>query len=296
MILSVLGAAAGGGVPQWNCACRNCTLAREGRLPRMTQSSVAVSLDGTAWVVLNASPDIRTQLEANARMAPPALRGSPIKAVVVTNADVDHIAGLLSLREGTAFDLWASRETHAVLAANAVFGVMADGVVARRDMALDVGFQPLPGLTLTPFAVPGKVALFLESELGAGHRIGGQTVGLEITGGGKRAFYIPGCAEVPDWLLSRVDGADVILFDGTVFADDEMIREGVGTKTGSRMGHVAVGGADGTLARFAGSRIGRKILIHINNTNPILRPDSPERAAVETAGWHIAQDGMEIRP
>ena len=292
MILTVLGAAAGGGVPQWNCACRNCSLARAGDLPRMTQSSVAVSLDGAAWVVLNASPDIRAQL-ASARFAPADLRGSPVKAVVVTNADVDHIAGLLSLREGTGFDLWASSETHGVLAASPVFGVLSE-VVVRRQLALDEGFSPLPGLIVTPFAVPGKVALFLERALGADHRMGGQTVGLEIAGAGKRVFYIPGCAEVPNWLLDRVEGADVLFFDGTVFADDEMLCEGVGTKTGARMGHVAISGPRGTLQRFAGRRVGRKVLVHINNTNPVLRPDSPERAAVAKAGWEVAQDGMEV--
>jgi pyrroloquinoline quinone biosynthesis protein B len=295
MILTVLGAAAGGGVPQWNCACRNCSLARAGQLPRMTQSSVAVSLNGTDWVVLNASPDIRAQLEASPRFAPVGVRGSPVKAVVVTNADVDHIAGLLSLREGTGFDLWASADTHVVIAGSPVFGVMSE-VVARREMVLDQAFAPLSGLQVTPFAVPGKVALFLEAEQGAGHRIGGQTVGLEITGGGKRVYYIPGCAKVPDWLLARVQGADLILFDGTVYADDEMIREGVGTKTGGRMGHVAIGGPGGTLDRFSGSQIERKLLIHINNTNPILRPDSPERATVTAAGWQVAQDGLEVVP
>lgn len=294
MILTVLGAAAGGGVPQWNCACRNCSLARAGQLPRMTQSSVAVSLDGTDWVVLNASPDIRVQLEVNPRLAPRSLRGSPVKAVVVTNADVDHIAGLLSLREGTGFDLWASDDAHVVLAANAVFGVLAEGVVARRAMVLDRAFQPMPGLTVTPFAVPGKVALFLEGLQGAGHRLGGQTVGLEITGGGKRVCYIPGCADLPDWLLARADGADLLFFDGTVFTDDEMRREGLGAKTGARMGHVPISGPGGTLERFAGCRIGRKVLIHINNTNPILRPDSPERSAVTSAGWEVAQDGLEV--
>jgi pyrroloquinoline quinone biosynthesis protein B len=262
----------------------------------MTQSSVAVSLDGTGWAVLNASPDIRTQLEANPRFAPPSLRGSPVKAVVVTNADVDHIAGLLSLREGTSFALWASAETHQVLADNPVFGVLAEGVVARQVMALDHAFSPLPGLTVTPFAVPGKVALFLEADLGEGHRMGGQTVGLQINGNGKRVYYIPGCAEVPDWLLQRVTGADLILFDGTVFTDDEMIREGVGTKTGGRMGHIAISGPGGALNRFADSGVARKAFIHINNTNPILRPDSPERAAVTAAGWEIAQDGMELTP
>jgi pyrroloquinoline quinone biosynthesis protein B len=292
MLLTVLGAAAGGGVPQWNCACRNCSLARAGDLPRMTQSSVAVSLDGTEWVVLNASPDIRAQLD-RASFAPRGLRGTPVRAVVVTNADVDHIAGLLSLREGTGFDLWASAETQAVLAASPVFGVLPD-VVARRRMVPDEGFSPVPGLTVTPFAVPGKVALFLEADQGPGHRTGGQTLGLEIAGGGRRVLYIPGCAALPDWLLDRVEGADVLFFDGTVFADDEMIREGVGSKTGARMGHVAIGGPGGTLARFADRKVGRKILIHINNTNPILRPDSPERAAVTRAGWEVACDGLEV--
>lgn len=292
MILTVLGAAAGGGVPQWNCACQNCSLARAGHLPRMTQSSVAVSLDGTSWVALNASPDVRAQLAAP-RFSPTGLRGSPVKAVVVTNADVDHIAGLLSLREGTGFELWASAETLAVLASSPVFGVLSD-VVERREMALDKSFSPLPGLTIMPFAVPGKVALFLESELGAEQRMGGQTVGLEIAGNGKRVLYIPGCAEVPDWLLDRIEGADVLLFDGTVFADDELVREGVGTKTGARMGHLAISGPGGSLERFAGRQVGRKILIHINNTNPILRPDGPERAAVVNAGWELAQDGMEV--
>lgn len=295
MILTVLGAAAGGGVPQWNCGCQNCSLAREGHLPRMTQSSVAVSLNGTDWVVLNASPDIRAQLEATPRFAPVGLRGSPVKAVVVTNADVDHIAGLLSLREATGFDLWASAETHGVLAASPVFGVMSE-VVLRREMGLDASFSPLPGLTITPFAVPGKVALFLEGALGAGHRMGGQTVGLEIAGHGKRVLYIPGCAEVPDWLLNRIEGADVLFFDGTVFLDDEMIRAGVGTKTGKRMGHVAIAGPAGTLDRFNATKIGRRLLIHINNTNPVLRPDSPERAEVIAAGWQVAQDGMEVVP
>jgi pyrroloquinoline quinone biosynthesis protein B len=258
----------------------------------MTQSSVAVSLDGTSWVVLNASPDVRAQLAAP-RFSPTGLRSSPVKAVVVTNADVDHIAGLLSLREGTGFELWASSETLAVLASSPVFGVLSD-VVERREMALDKSFSPLPGLTIMPFAVPGKVALFLESELGAEQRMGGQTVGLEIAGNGKRVLYIPGCAEVPDWLLDRIEGADVLLFDGTVFADDELVREGVGTKTGARMGHLAISGPDGSLERFAGRQVGRKILIHINNTNPILRPDGPERAAVVNAGWELAQDGMEV--
>ena len=290
MRLRVLGAAAGGGLPQWNCACSNCSDARNQLLPRATQSSVAFSLDGREWLVLNASPDIRAQLDAPV-FAPPGLRGSPVKAVVVTNADVDHIAGLLSLREGTPFDLWASAETKAVLAGSPVFGVMAEGVVGRRQMALEVPFAPLPGVEVTAFAVPGKVALFLEGARGAGHRMGGQTVGLRIAGAGRVAFYIPGCAAVPEDLKARVAGADVLLFDGTVFRDDEMAVTGTGAKTGARMGHLAM---QASLVAWEGVGIGRKMFIHMNNTNPVWQPPSPERAAVTAAGWEVAMDGMEV--
>jgi pyrroloquinoline quinone biosynthesis protein B len=286
--LRVLGAAAGGGLPQWNCACRNCCDARKGVLPRATQSSVALSLDGVAWVVLNASPDIRVQLDV-AAFAPPGLRGSPVKAVVVTNADVDHIAGLLSLREGTAFDLWASADTHGVLAGSPVFGVIAAAV--RREMTLEVPFAPLPGIEVTAFAVPGKVALFLEGAMGAGHRMGGQTVGLRIAAGGRVAYYIPGCAAVPDDLKARVDGADALLFDGTVFRDDEMATTGTGARTGARMGHIAM---TESLKAWHGVRIGQKLFIHLNNTNPAWQPASPERAAVTAAGWQVAMDGIEV--
>lgn len=254
---------------------------------------MAVSSDGRDWVVLNASPDIRAQLDA-AVFVPPGLRGSPVKAVVVTNADVDHIAGLLSLREGTPFDLWASAETHDVLTRSPVFGVMAEGVVTRREMALDQPFMPLPGLEITAFAVPGKVALFLETAMGAGHRLGGQTVGLRIAAGGRVAFYVPGCAAVPDDLKAQVNGADVLLFDGTVFRDDEMSATGTGAKTGARMGHLAISGPEGALAAWAGVPVGRKVFIHLNNTNPVWQPASPERAEVTAAGWEVAMDGMEV--
>ena len=288
MRLRILGAAAGGGLPQWNCGCRNCDNARKGLLPRATQSSVAVSLDGVTWVVLNASPDIRAQLD-HPVFAPSGLRGSPVRAVIVTNADVDHIAGLLSLREGTAFDLWASADTQGVLAGSPVFGVMAAAV--RREMALDVPFAPLPGIEVTAFAVPGKVALFLEDAMGAGHRSGGQTVGLRIAATGRVVFYIPGCAAVPDDLKARVAEADVLMFDGTVFRDDEMAVTGTGAKTGARMGHVAM---ERSLVDWDGVRIGRKLFIHLNNTNPAWQPASPERAAVTAAGWEVAMDGMEV--
>lgn len=293
MKLKVLGAAAGGGVPQWNCACQNCIDARKGLLPRMTQSSVAVSVSGQDWVVLNASPDIRTQLTRDPAFTPPARRGSPVKAVVLTNADVDHVAGLLTLRENTAFALFAPAETLAVLAANSVFGVLDPALVTTWPVTLGQAFHPLPGLAITAFAVPGKVALYLEAAHGADHRLGGQTVGLRISDGRKVIWYVPGCAELPDWLVAQLADADLLLFDGTVWENDDMARTGTGTKTGTRMGHVPISGANGSLVRLAGLR-GRRVFIHVNNTNPILQPQGAAHAAITAAGWTLAQDGMEF--
>ncbi|MEI4470603.1 pyrroloquinoline quinone biosynthesis protein PqqB [Frigidibacter sp. MR17.24] len=293
MRLKVLGAAAGGGLPQWNCGCRNCADARSGRLPRMTQSSVAVSADGRDWVVLNASPDIRAQLTATPELWPRALRDSPIAAVICTNGDIDHLAGLLTLRESQRFDLWATGAGLGVIEGDRVFGVMNPDHVARRRITLDQPFEPVPGLRVTAFAVPGKVALFLESDSPDPQRLGEETVGLRLQANGRTAYYIPGCAALPDWLVARLADGDLLLFDGTVWTDDEMATAGTGTKTGARMGHLAISGPGGSLARLA-ALASRKVLIHVNNTNPVLRPDGPERAAIEAAGWTVAQDGLEI--
>lgn len=294
MLVTVLGAGAGGGLPQWNCACRNCIDAREGRLPRMTQSSVAVSVNGRDWVVLNASPDIRDQFDRRAALHPPGLRGSPVRAVVLTNADVDHVAGLLTLREKTGFDIYASADILSVLAANPIFGVLDPQLVVRHPIALDTPFSPVEGLEITPFAVPGKVALYLEVDTVETEAIGEQTVGLCVTANGKRAYYIPGCATAPDWLVAKLADADLLMFDGTVWENDEMTATGTGTKTGARMGHIAMAGPDGSLERL-GPLTCRKVFVHINNTNPALQPDGPEALAVAQAGWTIAQDGMELQ-
>ena len=296
MRVVLLGSAAGGGVPQWNCGCPVCALAWSGdaRVKRRTQSSVAVTLDGENFALINASPDLRQQIIDNAVLYPRGLRHSPIKAVVVTNADVDHIAGLLTLRERQDFKLHATAETLATLAANAVFNVLAADVVERDAIALNIPFAPLAELEAIAFPLPGKVALWLEGE----HvEIGGEgeaTIGLELRANGRRVVYAPGCSQVTQALLQRVDGADVLFFDGTTFTDDEMIAHGLSTKTAKRMGHTPMSGDDGALSRFAGARIGRKIFIHINNSNPALIEGSPERRFVEDAGWEIAFDGMEI--
>lgn len=179
MRIVVLGAAAGGGLPQWNCGCQNCADARSGKLDRMTQSSIAVSVDGNSWAVMNASPDIASQLMRTPQLYPRTLRDTPIGAVVLTNGDIDHIAGLLTLREKTAFDLFATGAGLDIVESNSVFKVLDPALVSRNRIELDTPFEPVPGLRVTPFAVPGKVALFLEDQTALDLKaIGEQTIGL----------------------------------------------------------------------------------------------------------------------
>ncbi|KQT45291.1 pyrroloquinoline quinone biosynthesis protein PqqB [Aureimonas sp. Leaf454] len=304
MRLLVLGSAAGGGYPQWNCLCAVCRLAWNGdpRVEQRSQSSIAASADGRHWLLLNASPDLRGQivasptLGAGARGKDGESRASPISAVLVTNGDVDHVAGLLTLREKQRFDLYGTRGVLDVLQANPVFSVLDPAVVALRPIRAGEVAEPVEGLEIEIFAVPGKVPLYLEAgevEIGAE---GEMTVGVRLSAGGRTAFYIPGCASVPDHLRERVRGADVLLFDGTVFHDDEMSEAGVGVKTGRRMGHLPIAGDGGSLHAFDDLGIGQRIYIHINNTNPILVEGSVERQAVEAAGWRVASDGREIEP
>jgi pyrroloquinoline quinone biosynthesis protein B len=297
----VLGAAGGGGYPQWNCRCPVCQVAWAGdvRAKPRTQASLAVSADGQQWVLLNATPDLRAQLLATPALRPrTGLRGSPIAAIVLTGAEVDQVAGLLTLRERQDFTVFATSDTMAALNANPIFGVLAAGVVTRKIVARDQPFALPGGLVAELFAVPGKVALYLEGQdlkdqdpaLAAET---GANVGVEIVCGSRRLAYVPGAAGMTAALRARLGRADVILFDATLFADDEMIVTGTGDKTGRRMGHMPLDGEDGTLAALAGLG-GRRILTHINNTNPILIEGSAERRKVEQAGFEVAEDGMEI--
>lgn len=307
MRVLVLGSAAGGGFPQWNCACANCRRVRSGdaeAIPR-TQSSVAVSADGKRWFLLNASPDVREQIGHTPALHPSAgPRQSPLRGVVLTNGDVDHVAGLLTLRESAPLGVYASARVLQVLRENSIFKVLNSELVQRREIALG---EPTPlreadgspvGLDVIPFAVPGKVALYAE-DAAAGPDFGtrpGDTIGLEVRAGHgeERFYYVPGCARVDATLSERLRGAPLVLFDGTLWRDDEMVAAGLGSKTGRRMGHISMSGPEGSIAAFAPLGVRRRVFVHINNTNPVLLEHSPERAAAEAAGWEVAYDGMEI--
>jgi pyrroloquinoline quinone biosynthesis protein B len=298
MRLIVLGAAAGGGFPQWNSACPVGRRAwqRDPAARWRTQCSVALSADGERWSLLNASPDLRQQILATPELHPRrGPRHSPIAAVVLTNGDVDHVAGLLSLRESQRFALYATGAILEVLEHNPIFDVLNPDFVGRQHLLLDEPVELEGGVTVVPFAVPGKVPLYLE---GDALEIGAETedvIGLQLGDAqSEKGFFIPGCARLTAALAERVRGAALVLFDGTLWADDEMIRSETGVKTGARMGHMSLSGPNGTLAAFAHLGVRRKILIHMNNTNPVLLEDSAERAAVDAAGWEVAYDGMEI--
>ncbi len=309
MLIKVLGSAAGGGLPQWNCNGRNSADARKavaGLAPR-TQASAAVTADGAQWVLLNAAPDLRQQINDTPELHPAAdglPRNSPIKAVVLTNGDVDAVAGLLVLREGQPFTVYGTARVLGVLAANTIFDVLDKRLVKRvvmefgRPFAVEGPSGPI-GLTIETFPVPGKVPLYLEDATAKGNfgTQEGDTVGLKVTdtSTGHHFFYIPGCARLDDALRARLKRAPLLFFDGTLYTNDEMIAQGLLNKTGERMGHMNMSGNEGSIAEIAPLGIGRKIFIHINNSNPALREGSPERAAVEGADWEVAYDGMEIR-
>jgi pyrroloquinoline quinone biosynthesis protein B len=296
LAVRVLGSAAGGGFPQWNCRCAVCRLGWAGdtRVRPRTQASLAASLDGEHWVLINASPDLPAQIRCATALHPRAqARGSPIKAVVLTGAEIDQIAGLLSLREGEPFTIHATAAILAAIADNPMFGVLAPETVRRQATAPAAPLLLPGGLEAQLFMVPGKVPLYLESEDLETASESAANVGVELRGGSARLVYIPGAAGVTASMRERIARADVVFFDGTLFRDDEMIASGTGSKTGLRMGHMPVEGPNGSLAALDGIAA-RRIYTHINNTNPMLIEGSPERVMVERRGWEVAEDGMEI--
>ena len=303
----VLGTAAGGGVPQWNCGCDNCNRARRDPNLQMTQCSIAVSADGDHWYLINASPDIRQQITSTRQLHPQLgrLRDSPIAGVVLTNGEIDAIAGLLTLREGSPFAIYAHQAVLDTLKANSIFNVLTAERVERHAITSGQSFEPLlpdgsaSGLEITPFKVPGKEALYLESNASssAAARDDGGTLGLKIrhVAEDKVFFFISACADVTPELKTMLAGAALVFFDGTLWRDDEMIEAGLSQKTGTRMGHLSMSGAEGAMAALGALNIGQKIFLHINNSNPALLADSPERQSAERSGWRVPRDGMEIQ-
>ena len=307
MKLLVLGSGAGGGSPQWNCNSNVSKAVREGKegTSVRTQSSLAVSTDETNWFLFNASPDIGSQMLKNKQLHPKKEpRHSPISGVVLTNGDVDHVAGLLTLRERQNLSLYAHKRGHHVLSQNSIFNVLNPDFVDKREMVMNEDFEleskdfEKSGIIVEAFEVPGKIALWLEDE-SKGENFGtqeGDTIGLKISSknSSKSFFYIPACAKMTNGLRDRIDNSDLILFDGTLWKNDEMEISKVGEKTGQRMGHMNNSGADGSMEVFKNINVKRKIYIHINTTNPILLDYSDERKIVEQNGWEVSYDGMEI--
>ena len=303
----ILGSAAGGGSPQWNCNSNVSKAVRSmenGTSPR-TQSSIAVTANENEWFLFNASPDLGSQILDNKQMHPKKnLRHSPISGVVLTNGDVDHVAGLLTLRERQNLAIYAHQRVHSVLKENSIFNVLNPEYVDRREMKMNRKFELKNknghgvGLEIEAFEVPGKIALWLEDE-SKGQDFGtedGDTIGLKISSINEKEsfYYIPACAKMTDDLANRIKGSNIVLFDGTLWTNDEMASSKVGEKTGQRMGHMNNSGDDGSIEAFKNLDVKRKIFIHINTTNPILLEHSKERKIVEENGWEVSYDGMEI--
>lgn len=304
MKVRVLGSAAGGGFPQWNCGCPNCTEARKGdgdAKPR-TQETVAVSADGDTWFLLNASPEIRAQIEATPDLHPRAKRHSPIAGVVLTNGDLDHCLGLLSLREWQALRLFATSPVHdGLVEGNVVMRTLErfDGQLRWEPLALDRSVTLLTpdgreaGLTLQPIAAPGKLPLHLERDTEPSDE---DNIGLLIreSATGATLAYLPGVAHATAAVERAIRGADLVFFDGTFWSDDELIKLELADKRAEEMAHWPLGGGKGSLAWLSEFTDARRVLIHINNTNPILIDGSAEAKKVRAAGVEIAHDGLEI--
>jgi pyrroloquinoline quinone biosynthesis protein B len=295
MWIRVLGSAAGGGFPQWNCDCPGCRAVRDGTRPcrPRTQSSVVVSADRRRWFLLNASPDIRTQIESFPALRPRDGRTTPLAAVLLTDAELDHTLGLLLLREGRGVDVYSTEAVRATLAdgtsilrtLEAYCPVRWHPVVPDADASLD------DGLSYRAFDVPtSKRARF-----GSGSEKG-RVVGYRLTDErtGRSAVYLPGMQAVTP-VRDQLDGCACLLVDGTCWRDDELIELGLARKTARDMGHLPIDGPGGSLEQLAPLPIARKIYIHINNTNPILLDDSPQRRAVEEHGMEVAMDGLEVQ-
>ncbi|NGZ95747.1 MAG: pyrroloquinoline quinone biosynthesis protein PqqB [Nitrospira sp. WS110] len=305
MLLRVLGSAAGGGFPQWNCACVNCTGMRKGLIaarPR-TEESVGLSAGDGGWFLINASSDIRAQIERCASLHPRDSRTSPIHSIVLTNGDLDHCLGLLTLRENHRLVLYATDSVRrGFTEGNVMYRTLQRFAeqVTWRTLKLDVE-EPLlhedgrpSELTVTAVAVPGKIPIHLEGLASSGEP--DVNVGLRFrqsTNGGVFAYF-PAVGRITSSVLNALEETDCVMFDGTFWSSDELSAPGFLEKSAEDLAHWPVGGPHGSLALLSEMTARRRVFIHINNTNPILREDSYERTLVEAAGWEVAWDGMGI--
>ncbi|GGE42383.1 coenzyme PQQ synthesis protein B [Halopseudomonas oceani] len=301
MHVQILGSAAGGGFPQWNCNCRNCDGLRRGTLnaKARTQSSIALSDDGVNWILCNASPDIRTQLEQTPVLQPVrAVRDTAIRAIVLMDSQIDHVTGLLTLREGCPHEVWCTDMVHEDLQTGfPLFPMLShwNGGLQRRRIGLGEPFRipACPALEFLPIPLRSAAPPY------SPHRNDphpGDNIGLLVrdTNTGGVLFYAPGLGQPDDGLLATMRDADCLLVDGTLWRDDEMAFAGVGDKLGSEMGHLQQSGPGGMIELLDAQPASRKVLIHINNTNPILDEDSAERAELVAHGIEVAHDGMQI--
>lgn len=301
MFIQILGSAAGGGFPQWNCNCANCAGLRNGtlRAQARTQSSIAISDNGEDWVLCNASPDIRAQLESFPKLQPGrGPRDTAIKAIILLDSQIDHTTGLLTLREGCPHEVWCTEMVHQDLSTGFPLFKMLEhwnGGLRWNPIPLEGTFSipASPSLRITPIPLRSSAPPY------SPHRNDphpGDNIGLLIEDlqSGGTLFYAPGLGQVSPELLAIMHRADCLLVDGTLWRDDEMRVREVGTKLGSEMGHLHQSGPGGMIEVLDGMSASRKILIHINNTNPILDEDSAERAELGQHGIEVAFDGMSI--
>ena len=298
MLLRILGTSAGGGLPQWNCACLKCQAAREGQIRPLTQSSIAVRAKEGAWFLVNASPDVRQQLEKLRAGSSYTIRSSPIAGVLLTDAEIDHTCGLMILREseqplevyGTATVKRALSEGFPILPTLANYcGVNWSVVQPNTSLSLTNGDSAQLEVEVFPLSnKPPKYMKSSHDEVWAT----GLTFRDPVTGG--VLTYAPVLSELTDSLRERFESSDCILVDGTFWLDDELSSLGISTRSAKMMGHMPLGGSDGSLPQLKMLKRPRKILIHINNTNPIHQPDSEERRSVEEAGLEVGYDGLTI--
>lgn len=301
MLIHILGSAAGGGFPQWNCNCANCAGYRNNTVEAhaRTQSSIALSDDGVNWILCNASPDIRAQLQSFAPMQPDrAPRDTGIGAIVLMDSQIDHTAGLLGLREGCPLQIWCTDMVHNDLTTGfPLFDMLKhwNGGLIWNHIEPDSSFiiPVCPNLKFTPFPLRSSAPPY------SPHRHAphvGDNIGLivEDTRTGGMLLYAPGIGVVDDMLLKRMNASDCLLVDGTLWDDDEMRRHSVGTRTGREMGHLALSGPGGMMEMLGRVSKPRKVLIHINNTNPILDERSVQRSELRRRDIEIAFDGMQI--